>query len=180
MTAPDFNAVVLPALPKTDYVIGIEGDGYSEDRLLSCPGYTDDEMHDYATAAVLADRERRAPAAPVVAGTLRKALADLLTANAHNASCQAGIASNCICVACATARARAALSAPVGAAPDVPSPPPLFASSVARRKWESLQADGYRMQSITFEREGRRGWIDPWGTVMWAQVASTIDAAAGT
>ena len=46
MTTPDFNAVVLP-LQEPAY-------------------YTLTQLQAYATAAVLADRERRAPAAPVV------------------------------------------------------------------------------------------------------------------
>ena len=118
MTTPDINAVVLPPLPEHDGSAEANMQGHSEGGY-TCEyvsAWSESLVRAYATAAVLADRERRAPAAPVVAGTLRKALADLLTANAHNASCQAGIASNCICVACATERARAALSAPVGAA----------------------------------------------------------------
>lgn len=47
-------------------------------------------------------------------------------------------------------------------------PHPVFASGVARRKWESLQGDGYRMQRIEFTRDdGKRGTIDPWGKVLW-------------
>lgn len=47
-------------------------------------------------------------------------------------------------------------------------PHPVFASGVARRKWESLQGDGYRMQRIEFSRDdGKRGTIDPWGKVLW-------------
>lgn len=55
---------------------------------------------------------------------------------------------------------------------DVPvSDKPLFAVGVARRKWESLQDEGYRMQRIEFamSKDGKekRGSIDPWGKVMW-------------
>lgn len=45
---------------------------------------------------------------------------------------------------------------------------PLFAASVAARKWAELQADGHRMQSIAFDGgEGGPGTITPWGKVMW-------------
>jgi hypothetical protein len=48
---------------------------------------------------------------------------------------------------------------------------PMFASHVGRRKWDSLQGDGYRMQRIQFARSlaghERRGSIDPWGKVLW-------------
>jgi hypothetical protein len=53
-------------------------------------------------------------------------------------------------------------------------PPPMFAVAVARRKWESLQGDGYRMQRIQFARSvnghEQRGSIDPWGKVLWEPV----------
>lgn len=53
----------------------------------------------------------------------------------------------------------------------VPTTFPMFAAAVARRKWESLQRDGYRMQHIHFARSvdghERRGSIDPWGKVLW-------------
>lgn len=45
---------------------------------------------------------------------------------------------------------------------------PLFAASVAARKWADLQADGHRMQSIAFDGgPGGPGTIDPWGKVTW-------------
>ncbi|MGE4243657.1 DUF3850 domain-containing protein [Ramlibacter sp.] len=52
-----------------------------------------------------------------------------------------------------------------------PAPMPLFAVRVAQGKWESLQAEGYRMQRIEFARSvdgvEKRGSIDPWGKVLW-------------
>lgn len=46
---------------------------------------------------------------------------------------------------------------------------PLFAASVAARKWAELQANGHRMQSIAFDGgKGGPGTIDPWGKVLWA------------
>ena len=54
-----------------------------------------------------------------------------------------------------------------------PQPPesaprkPLFAAAVAQRKWDELQAEGYRMQSIAFESPTRAGAIDAWGVVRW-------------
>ena len=50
------------------------------------------------------------PPAVVPDGT-KKALRDLLVAHEMGASCQDGLVSNCLCVRCATARARAMLSA---------------------------------------------------------------------
>ena len=44
---------------------------------------------------------------------------------------------------------------------------PLFAAAVAQRKWDELQAEGYRMQSIAFESPTRAGTIDAWGVVRW-------------
>jgi hypothetical protein len=56
--------------------------------------------------------------------------------------------------------------------------PPLFASAVARRKWEKLQAEGHRMQRLYFERaDGSSGTIDAWGKVLWTDAAPP---AAGT
>jgi hypothetical protein len=60
----------------------------------------------------------------------------------------------------------------IGGTHGVPgTPAPMFAVGVARRKWESLQAEGYRMQRIHFARsvdgQERRGSIDPWGKVLW-------------
>lgn len=47
---------------------------------------------------------------------------------------------------------------------------PLFAASVAARKWADLQADGHRMQSIAFDGgPGGPGTIDPWGVVRWGK-----------
>jgi len=37
-------------LPPTKYVIGIEGDGYSEDRLTTVPAWDDEAMHAYSDA----------------------------------------------------------------------------------------------------------------------------------
>jgi hypothetical protein len=66
------------------------------------------------------------------------------------------------------AKLRAALAAPIEPQPVRP----LFAVSVARRKWESLQDEGYRMQRIEFamskDGQEKRGSIDPWGKVTWA------------
>jgi hypothetical protein len=39
-----------PPLPKTNYVLGRESDGYSPARMLSEPAYTDDHMRAYAQA----------------------------------------------------------------------------------------------------------------------------------
>ena len=50
-----------------------------------------------------------------------------------------------------------------------PSRRPLFAASVAARKWSELQEQGHRMQSLQFDGgPGGSGSIDPWGQVMWA------------
>lgn len=52
----------LPPLPATAYVLAVESDGYSPDRLLSSDGYGDEHMRAYAIAvrdaAVAAERER--------------------------------------------------------------------------------------------------------------------------
>ena len=57
MTTPELDAVVLPPLPQDFMELHREWSPhvYAERRA---------QMHDYATAAVLADRERRATAAP--------------------------------------------------------------------------------------------------------------------
>jgi hypothetical protein len=47
----------LPPLPTTEYVLAREGDGYTPDRLLAEAGYTADQMHAYAQAAIPAERE---------------------------------------------------------------------------------------------------------------------------
>lgn len=80
--------------------------------------------------------------------------------------------------------ASAILATATQGAPQEPLPAetaqPMFASHVGRRKWESLQGDGYRMQLIQFARningEERRGSIDPWGKVLWEdQGAPRVD-----
>ena len=53
----------LPPLPKTKYLLGIEGDGYSDDRLTRDPGYSDDDMHAY----VITDRQARSAEREAVA-----------------------------------------------------------------------------------------------------------------
>ena len=59
----------------------------------------------------------------------------------------------------------------VSSVAEAPTTLPLFAVGVAQRKWESLQADGYRMQRMEFARsidgQEKRGIIDPWGRVLW-------------
>jgi hypothetical protein len=51
---------------------------------------------------------------------------------------------------------------------------PMFAASVAARKWAELQEQGHRMQSIAFDGgTGGPGTIDPWGKVMWAQPSTS-------
>lgn len=42
-------------LPPTHYVIGIEGDGYSEDRCTTMPAWDDDQMRSHAAAVSAAD-----------------------------------------------------------------------------------------------------------------------------
>ena len=69
--------------------------------------------------------------------------------------------------------ARAVLAITRTPEPQAEPQKPLFASSVARRKWEVLQAQGHRMQRLYFEHEdGRRGHIDAWGVVTWSDAAS--------
>lgn len=64
----------------------------------------------------------------------------------------------------------------------VPTTLPMFAVAVARRKWESLQAEGYRMQRIQFamskDGQEKRGSIDPWGKVLWEPDGVKEDANA--
>ena len=48
-----------------------------------------------------------------------------------------------------------------------PAQEPVFAVSVAAKKWASLQAEGYKMQRLCFERDGVTGTIDTWGKVLW-------------
>ena len=45
----------LGQLPPTQYVLGKEGDGYSEDRLLDDPGWTEENMRSYAAEQVAAE-----------------------------------------------------------------------------------------------------------------------------
>jgi hypothetical protein len=48
------------------------------------------------------------------------------------------------------------------------SEPPLFAASVAERKWAELQEQGHRMTLMRFDGgKGGPGSIDPGGVVMW-------------
>lgn len=48
---------------------------------------------------------------------------------------------------------------------------PLFAASVAARKWAELQEQGHRMQSIAFDGgKGGPGTIDRWGKVVWGAI----------
>ena len=49
-------------------------------------------------------------------------------------------------------------------------PEPLFAVFVAARKWAALQEEGYKMQQISFARDGKTGNIDAWGKVLWQPV----------
>ena len=44
---------------------------------------------------------------------------------------------------------------------------PLFTVPVAARKWKSLQDEGYKMQQLSFARDGKIGTIDAWGKVLW-------------
>ena len=44
---------------------------------------------------------------------------------------------------------------------------PLFTLNTTQKKWDSLQADGYKVQSLCFERDGKTGSIDAWGKVTW-------------
>ena len=50
--------MTLPPLPPTRYVIGVEGDEYTEDRLMSWPAWDEESMRAYAEQAVAAERER--------------------------------------------------------------------------------------------------------------------------
>ena len=52
-------------------------------------------------------------------------------------------------------------------APPKRQPETLFAVSVAARKWKSLQDEGYKMQQLSFARDGKTGTIDAWGKVLW-------------
>ena len=48
----------LGQLPPTRYVLGKEGDGYSEDRLLDEPAWAEENMRAYAAEQLAAERER--------------------------------------------------------------------------------------------------------------------------
>jgi len=56
------NIQALPPLPSTKYALATEGDRYDADRIWSEAAYTAEQMRDYATAAVLAEREACAKA----------------------------------------------------------------------------------------------------------------------
>ena len=53
--------ITLPTLPESKYVLAREAEMYCEAYTTSFDGYDEDQMHDYARAAVLADRATRAP-----------------------------------------------------------------------------------------------------------------------
>jgi hypothetical protein len=53
-------------------------------------------------------------------------------------------------------------------------PDPLFIAPVAAQKWGSLQANGYKMKHLSFERDGEIGTIDAWGKVLWEPDLSLI------
>jgi hypothetical protein len=59
---------------------------------------------------------------------------------------------------------------------------PMFANGVAQGKWDSLQAEGYRMQRIEFARHQggteKLGSIDPWGKVRWHGTGAPGDTDA--
>lgn len=101
--------------------------------------------------------------------------AQQLIADFESVSVEAKTGSWCQRVLCLLRQisSNAPAGVPVVAAPDpgphiVPTAPPTFAVAVARRKWESLQRDGFRMQRLHFSRgDGRCGYIDAWGKVIW-------------
>lgn len=106
----------------------------------------------------------------------RQCLSNLQTKSGPPWCCEKGEAANVkVCPECDSASVGYSAAAGVtGTSPGshiVPTTVPMFASGVARRKWESLQSDGYRMQRIHFARSvdghERRGSIDPWGKVLW-------------
>lgn len=39
-------------LPQTDYVLGLEGDGYTSDYLFTEPGYSEEQMRDYVSQTI--------------------------------------------------------------------------------------------------------------------------------
>jgi hypothetical protein len=71
--------ISLPPLPESKYVLAREAEMYCEAYTTSFAGYDDDQMRDYARAAVIADRAARAPqqAAPPDDG-VRRAAADVI------------------------------------------------------------------------------------------------------
>ena len=60
------DEIELPPLPESNYVLAREAEMYCEAYTTSFAGYDDDQMRDYARAAVIADRA--ALAAPQQAG----------------------------------------------------------------------------------------------------------------
>jgi len=54
--------------------------------------------------------------------------------------------------------------------PVQPAQEPMFKVDVAKRKWESLQAEGHEMQHIAFAKGLDAGIIDAWGKVVWLEV----------
>jgi len=55
-----------------------------------------------------------------------------------------------------------------------PAQEPMFKVDVAKRKWESLQADGHEMQHIAFAKGSDAGIIDAWGKVVWLQTTPPL------
>ena len=58
----------------------------------------------------------------------------------------------------------------------VTQPDPLFAAPVAAKKWAALQDEGYKMQQLSFARDGVTGTIDDWGKVLWEPVQPAANA----
>jgi len=50
----------------------------------------------------------------------------------------------------------------------------MFKVDVARRKWDSLQADGHEMQHIAFAKGLDTGSIDAWGKVVWLEATPPL------
>ena len=55
--------IKLPELPESNYFLAMVGAPYEEDYITSMQGYSEENMHDFARAAVLADLAERAFAA---------------------------------------------------------------------------------------------------------------------
>ena len=53
---------------------------------------------------------------------------------------------------------------------ELAQPDPLFAAPVAAQKWAALQDEGYKMQQLSFARDGVTGTIDDWGKVLWEPI----------